>query len=128
MSDEEAKPLSVFDFMNSINDKKYTPPSLNDTGYNQYVINKGLSYYPDTILLVDEINVQGISNQMHYEFLYHILDKRVRRSKWFKPESDENMNLIMEYFGLNTNKAKEILQLFSPEDFETIKAKLEKGG
>lgn len=122
------KVSNVFDYLNSINDKDYTPPDPDLRIYNQYLINKGLSYYPDTILLVDEVNVQGITDQMHYEFLFHVLDKRNRRSKWFKPEEDEKLQLIMAYFEINIQKAREIKKLFSPEDFVTLKAKLEKGG
>jgi hypothetical protein len=77
----EAK--TIFDYLNSINNKEYLPPDPNLKLYNQYVLNKGLSYYPDTIELVDLMNRQNISDGWHYEFLYHVIEKRVRKSKWY---------------------------------------------
>jgi len=119
---------SIFDYLNSISDKKYLSPDPSLKVYNQYIINKGLSYYPDTILLVDEVNKGNISDQWHYEFCYHAIDKKKRRSKWFKPELDANIDLIVEYFNINQTKAKEIIKLFSADELENIKNTLAKGG
>lgn len=117
----------LFDFLNSINDHVYTPPEDGDD-YNQFMINKGLSYYPDTILLVNEINKAGFSNKSHYDFLFYTVDKRKRRSKWFKAEKDEQVQLLCDYFTVSVNKAREMVKFFSPEDFENIKTTLHKGG
>jgi len=127
MTDKESLP-SIFDYLNSVSNKKYMKPDSDLKVYNQYIMNKGLSYYPDAILLVDEVNKGNISDQWHYEFLYHVLDKKVRRSKWFKPDQDDDLKVIVEYFDINMSKAREIIKLFSKDEIENIKQTLNKGG
>lgn len=116
-----------FDHMKGINEKTYNFDS-DDRGYNSYIINRGLSFFPDTIFLVNEANRLGLSGKRHYDFLYHTVSKKKRYSKWFKEEKSEYMGVVQEYFSVGVNKAKDLLKVLSEEEVREIAKLLEKGG
>ena len=120
--------MDVFGFIDSINEQNYTPPDDDDREYNQFVINKGLSYFPDTILFVDLVNVQGYTNRMHYDVLYNLIGKRKRRSKWFKPEKEEFLDMIASYYSVNYTKAREYLRILTEEEIARIQEITNTGG
>jgi hypothetical protein len=47
---------------------------------------------------------------------------------WQKPEKEEDLNVVKEYFGYSNEKAKSALRLLTKEQLSSIKEKLEKGG
>lgn len=101
--------------------------------YPAFPVMRSLSYHEDSILLVQELNTRGlathgVSNQMHYEFLLHVLGKRKRFAKWEKPAVDESIEIIMMTFDYSRQKAEEVRDLFSDADILLLKAKAAKGG
>ena len=74
-----------FDFLNSINMTKVN--LVRDEGrgaseYAPYLMNKGLSQFPDTIMFANEMNLRcHMDKQMQYEFLLHSVRPRKRMSK-----------------------------------------------
>ena len=51
------------------------------------MVNRGLSYFNDTILLANEMNYRhNIPARMQYDLLRTLGRKRKRFSKWFKAE------------------------------------------
>ena len=124
----ETTKKSTFDFVNSINDQNYAPPEDGDQ-YNTYIINQAFSYFIDTIYFANEANSQGFkSNKSHYDFLFHLINKRKRRSKWFKTEKDDDLSLICEYFEVSLNRAREMLPFFNSEELEKLRQTLSTGG
>jgi hypothetical protein len=45
-----------------------------------------------------------------------------------RKEEDNNIAVIKEVFGYNETKAREVLNIISPQDMDKLKKSLEKGG
>tara|TARA_A100001201_G_scaffold129380_2_gene114748 strand:- start:460 stop:810 length:351 start_codon:yes stop_codon:yes gene_type:complete len=97
--------------------------------YVPFIVNRGLGYFQDTVLLANEMNVNcHIDSKLQYDFLKSTVSKRKRFSKWLKAEDDEKVDIIRKYFGYNHTVAKSVSHLFSMEQLNTIKKRLDKGG
>jgi len=124
--------MTPFDFINAINLSKenlFTDPQANKD-YNPWVVNKGLSYFPDTVLYANEVNRHyGIPKEWQFQFLLNSIPKKKRFSKWSKKDArTENLSLVMEYFGYSEEKAKQAVSVLSDDQLAMIKEKLYKGG
>jgi len=126
------KKVTPFDFLNSINDTKIDLMRLdpeNEKRYNSFMINRGLSYFSDTIFMANEMNrYHHIENKLQYSFYINIIRKRKRFSKWTKAEHINNIEAVKEYFGYSTNKAKQALPLLTMDQLIVIQNKVKKGG
>jgi hypothetical protein len=123
--------LGPFDFLNSINSNKKNliETAQDEKLYNPWMVNKGLSYFPDTIEYANMMNrLYHLDNKLQYEFLRSIIRPRKRFSKWAKKKNSGDLDLISEYFQCNMKRAEEYSLLLSPEDLNSIKKKLEQGG
>ena len=123
--------MNPFEFLNSINDtKKYLiTDDLTEKAYNGFVVNRSLSYFPDTVLAANEMNVHHhLDSRLQYDFLINIIRKRKRFSKWEKKKSDGDVDVVKEYYGYNDLKARQVLGLLSPDQIEQLYKKVSKGG
>ena len=125
--------MSPFDFLNAINFTKEDlfekdPQAVKD--YNAFLINRGLSYFPDTIFYANQMNQQsGLDKDMQFFFFLNIISKKKRFSKWSKKDPEtETLQLVKEYYGYSSEKATEALKFLSEENLIMIKEKLYKGG
>jgi hypothetical protein len=123
------KTASPFDFLTSINHSKKDIYEGNESGYVSFVINRSLSYFPDTVALANEMNIHHhIDSELQYRFLINIVRKRKRFSKWVKPEIENEIEMVKEYYGYSNSKARQILPLLSTAQLTIIKNKVNKGG
>ena len=125
------KKKSPFDFINSINysKKNLIEDKEDEKQYVPFIVNRGLGYFQDTILLANEMNLNGhLDHKMQYDFLRNTIRKRKRFSKWLKAEDDEKLDIICKYFGYSRNVAKSVIDLFDSSAIEDIKKRLDKGG
>lgn len=123
--------MNHFDYLNSINLTKtdIMEDDIAEKAYNSFMINRGLSYFNDTVLMANEMNLYShLDKKLQYHFLINIVRKRKRFSKWAKPETESDIEAVKEYYGYNNEKAKEALTLLSPENISIIKKKVSKGG
>ena len=127
--------IKPFDFLNEINNGKKNiiteseDPEAAVKFYTPFVVNKGLSYFVDTVLLANEINQRHEADyKLQFEFLLNSIRKRKRFSKWFKKEQDGNLDIIMNYYGYSHEKAEQVLPLFDEHELKIIKDKMFKGG
>lgn len=125
--------MNPFDFINAINLTKKDifaedPQAKND--YKPFIVNRGLSYFPDTILYANEMNRNTtIPVDWQFSFLLNSISKKKRFSKWAKKdEQTETFLLVKEYFGYSDSKAQEALSVLSADHLTMIKEKLYKGG
>ena len=125
--------MSPFDFLNAINTTKENlfetdPQAKKD--YSAFLINRGLSYFPDTIFYANQMNQHpSLDKDMQFFFFLNIISKKKRFSKWSKKDpATENLNLVKEYYGYSSEKATEALKVLSDNDLIMIKEKLYKGG
>ena len=87
-----------FDFLNAINFTKedmFQDPQSNKD-YNAFLVNRGLSYFHDTIFYANEMNRNShLSKEQQFSFLIYSVSKKKRFSKWAKEpllEDLENVN------------------------------------
>jgi Bacteriophage clamp loader A subunit len=98
--------------------------------YVPFLVNKSLSQHIDCIFYVNEMNLNcHLDKKMQYDYLYHSIRKYNRGyQKWFKNTESDNIQLIKEFYGYSTDKAKQVLPLLSKDNIAYIKNKLDKGG
>ena len=124
--------MNPFEFLNSINSTKKNLMDVDidtEKSYNSFLVNRSLSYFPDTIFMSNEMNrLHHLDNKMQYDFLINIVRKKKRFSKWDKPDERANMECIKEYFGYSEPKAKQVIGLLTESQIKTITNKVSRGG
>ena len=90
--------MSPFDFLNSINNTTINLVDQDEDNinlYNSFLINRSLSYFPDTVLISNEMNrLHHLDDKMQYDFLINIVRKKKRFSKWDKPEQRTDIECV----------------------------------
>jgi len=125
--------MNPFDYVNSINDGKdiirtSDSPAMAEKGYNPYMANRALSYFPDTVMFANEMNTNHWADGLlQYDYLINTVRKRKRFSKWFKPESDD-LETIKEYYKVGSEVAKQYLRVLSADQLANLKTRIIKGG
>ena len=125
--------MSPFDFINAINYSKedlFKDDPQANKDYDPYIVNRGLSYFHDTIVQANAMNRHSyIPKEWQFRFLLNSITKKKRFSKWAKKDkATESLKLVQEYYGYSSEKAKEALSVLSDEQLNEIKQKLNKGG
>jgi len=123
--------MNPFKFTDAINYTKedIMIDDITEKAYNPFLINRSLSYFPDTVLAANEMNRNHhIDNRLQFDFFINIIRKRKRFSKWFKPEEISDLEIVKEYYGYSNEKARQILTLLSTEQINELKTKVAKGG
>ena len=86
------------DYLNAIN---YTKENLLDTEdeqwekkYFPFIVNKCVTPFPDTIMLVNEINqLHHLDKKLQFDFLINSLRSRKRYAPWMKAKKLEKCGL-----------------------------------
>ena len=123
--------MNPFEYLKAINETKkdIMVDDIAEKEYNPFIINRGLSFFRDTILYANEMNrFHHLDHRLQYDFFINIIKKKKRWSKWIKPHEVDNLELIKEYYGYSNEKAKSILSLLSNEQIEQLKQRIYKGG
>jgi hypothetical protein len=127
--------MNPFDYINSITYSKVNMMAgtendeLAEKSYPAYLVNKGLSYFPDTILYANEMNQYSfVDNKLQYSYLINSIRPLKRFAKWAKKEDSNDLDAVKEYYGYSNEKASQALSLLSVEQLDTIKEQLQKGG
>ena len=123
--------MGPFEIIKSINEGKdiMKDNPLAEKDYIPFLTNRGLSFFQDTIIQVNEMNrLHFLDNKLQFDYLLNNIRPRKRWSKWLKPEKIDNLELVKTYFGFGNEKAKDALEILTVEDIEEIKSKLSKGG
>ena len=69
-----------------------------------------------------------MDNKLQYEYYLNGIPKKKRYSQWTKKTSNEDLDIVAEYYGCNYIRAAEILTIINKKQFSLIKNKLQKGG
>ena len=127
--------MNPFDYVNDINYNKVDiitnsdNPELAEKLYQPYLVNRALSQFPDTVRVVNEMNIHhSLDKKLQFDFLINIIRKKKRFTKWAKKIDDENIELVMLHYGYSYEKAKQVLPLLSDDQIITIKKKRFEGG
>ena len=123
---------NLSDFLRSINITKENimeSDPMAEKEYVPFVVNRTLSYFPDTVLYANEINLRGGSDhRLQFEYLINSVRAKKRFSRWLKPEKNEDVDAIKEYYNCSYNKANEIVKVLTGDQLSLIHKRLERGG
>ena len=123
--------ISPFDFINAINFSKQDMivDDWSEKQYIPFIVNKGLSYGPDTVIQANEMNSRPhIDKKLQFQFLINSIRPRKRYNKWVKAEKTEAIEIVKTCYGYNTEKARQALTILSTQQLDYLKQKLKKGG
>ena len=101
--------MNPFEFIKSINETKkdIMVDDIAEKDYNAFMVNRGLSYFSDTILMANEMNLNShLDNRLQFDFLINIIRKKKRFSKWAKAQKNDDVEVIKEYYGYSNEKAR----------------------
>ena len=121
------------DYLNSINFTKKDLMKSEDKDwvkkYPAFIINKILSGFQDTIMLVNEVNRNHfLDKDMQYWFLLNSIRSKKRFSPFLRANKLKDIDLVKEYYGYSNEKAKTVLDILTKDQLKLIKEKLYKGG
>lgn len=124
--------MNLTEILNSINYNKEDLfrdlPDVTQREFVPFVVNRCLSYFPDTILQANEMNSRPHAHaRMQYHYLQNSIRKRKRFSKWQKSTPQEAIEAIKKEYGYSTPKAEETLRILSETQVEHL-IKIHKGG
>ena len=122
------------DYLQAINETKKPLLDSDDKEwekkYPQFVINRCLSMFYDTIMHSNEMNgLHFLPKTMQFHYLINSIRKKKRfGGKWLSQAKLKDMDVVKEYYGFSNAKAKEALNLLTKDQIESIKNNLNKGG
>ena len=123
--------MNPFEYVNAINytKKNIMIDDVAEKAYAPYMVNRQLSYFPDTVLAANEMNrCHHLDHRLQFDFFINIIRKRKRFSKWFKPEQISDLDAVKIYYGYSNEKARQIITLLSTDQINELKNKVVKGG
>lgn len=123
--------MKLGDVLNSINHTKedIMRDDIDEKSYVPFIINRGLSFFPDTIMQANNMNMfHGVDKRMQYDYLRNSIRKRKRWSKWMKNKNPDDLEIVKLYFGYSTKKGKEALDVLTDEQITKIKDDMYTGG
>ena len=121
------------EYLNAINFSKKNVMDSEDTmwvkKYPAFIVNKVLSGFQDTIMLVNEMNRNHfLDKDMQFQFLLNSIRSKKRYSPFLKASKLKDIECVKEYYGYNNEKAKTALDILTKKQLKLIKEKLYKGG
>ena len=123
--------MNLSEVLNAINYDK-TPlleDDLQEKAYVPFVINRSLSYFPDTILYANQVNhYNQLDKKMQFDYLRLSLRPRKRFSKWIKSQEEDDLQLIKDHYNYSNERATEVLRVLTPNQIEYIRSLYEYGG
>tara|TARA_B100000085_G_C18417651_1_gene461307 strand:- start:614 stop:865 length:252 start_codon:yes stop_codon:yes gene_type:complete len=80
-------------------------------------------------MYANEMNMhQSLDNKLQYDFFINIVRSRKRFSPWDKKEKVNDLEVVKQYYGYSNEKARQALNILTPDQLNYIKNKLNKGG
>ena len=123
--------MSPFEYIKAINETKEDVmfTSQDEKKYSPFIVNRGLSFFMDTIFQVNEMNRNHhLDSRLQFDYLLNSIRQKKRYSKWLKPEKLHDLDVVKEYYGFGNEKAKDALKTLSEDQLGYIKDKLNQGG
>lgn len=92
--------------------------------YVPFLINRCLSYYPDTIYQANDMNMfTNIPKEIQYQYYINTVEKRKRFSPWAKRdvEMDNICNKLISVLHVSKKQAKDIFKTLDDSEVEELK-------
>lgn len=105
-------------------------PTKAESLYNPYIVNRALSFYPDSILYSNEMNRRAdLPHLLQFDYLINTIRSMKRDHAWIKKSAeDEDVATLAEYFGMSLRKAQEAIRVLTRDQLAEIKKRTMKGG
>ena len=121
------------EYLNAINHRKKPLMDTEDEAwekkYPPFVVNRCISPFLDTIMLVNEMNrLHHLDKKLQFDFLLNSIRTRKRFAPWMKANKISNLEYVKEFYGYSNAKAKSALTILTNEQVKQIKTSLNKGG
>ena len=121
------------EYLNAINHTKEPLMDTEDEAwekkYPPFVVNRCISPFLDTIMLVNEMNrLHHLDKKLQFDFLLNSIRTRKRFAPWMKANKISNLEYVKEFYGYSNAKAKSALTILTNEQVKQIKTSLNKGG
>jgi len=111
--------ITIWDIVKSIsegNEEVY-----DEEVYNPFIVAMALGQHADLVLTANEVNQRpNLTKRQHYDFLFNLVRKKKRFSKWQKRPDEPKLELIKSAFGFSHRKAVDALKILSESDLEEI--------
>ena len=127
--------LTPFEFIKAASQSKKDligdndQPDIAEKQYNAFIINRGFSYFQDTILHANEMNQRAhLFDRAQFDYYRGALRTRNRFSKWHKAEKNGDLDVIQEVYQCSRIIAKMYLKALSSDQMKEVHTKLAKGG
>jgi hypothetical protein len=102
-----------------------------DSDYTQYMINRVISMSPRAIRIAQTLNrYRGMPDKAHHDYLVHVLPQAKDYSKYLKGKKEASLDeieMLMTYFEVGINDAREYHSILSKEQMKRIKKKFNSG-
>lgn len=122
---------SFFDIVNVILEKKPYPSDEDIQKHcNQYMINSMLSCDVQLADIAHEMSKIKVTNKMYFDCLYNGIPKCKKFIKWnaTKAKKEQDIQYLIEYFGVSQTIAKSYVQLIEESELQEIRDFYEKVG
>lgn len=128
---------TVFDYVNYINKKAGDNPRDDieqfEDVYKQFVVHRQFSYFPDTVMASNEINIRcttqhGLTNLQSFDYLNNTISKGSRYTKWTKPTKNDDIEIIRKVYGYSIKQAEDVLDIFTEDDIKNLYKRIDEGG
>ena len=121
------------EYLNAINFTKKNVMNSDDPmwekKYPAFIVNKMLSGFSDTVMLVNEMNRNHfLDRDMQFQFLLNSIRSKKRFTPFLKASKIKDIECVKEYYGYSNEKAKTALDILTKEQLKLIKERLYKGG
>lgn len=105
-------------------------PEKAEALYNAFMVNKALSFYPDSILYANEMNQRaGMDNLLQFDYLINTIRSMKRDHAWIKKQAqDEEVLTLAEYLGMSPRRVEESLRVLTLDQIKDLKKRTIKGG
>ena len=124
----------LFDYIKRIVNKKAIdePQDVFEKKYSPYMINRFFTSDRKLLMLVKEMNQNGVTKQMHFDFLDTIIPKSNKFIKYNlkKLKVDKDIKYISDFYLVNTEVAKSYYKILkhNKEEMKKIRDFFEKRG
>ena len=121
------------EYLNAINHTKEPLMDTEDEAWEKkylpFIVNRCISPFLDTIMLVNEMNrLHHLDKKLQFDFLLNSIRTRKRFAPWMKANKISNLEYVKEFYGYSNEKAKSALTILTSEQVKEIKTSLNKGG
>jgi hypothetical protein len=128
MSEQKFSPFTFVDDLTE--HKKNLFNDETERQYQPFLINRALSFNPDCMFYVAEMNkYSDVPKKAQHDFYLNTLDKKRRYGRWVKKDSfSDDVELVKEVFGYSTRRSIAALELLTEEQLAQLRKSRDKGG